>query len=310
MESEADRRVTGIVAALLSTLLAGTAPIFGKLAYQAGVGATTVVAVRTFVAAGLLWLVYLLFFRRVLAIDRGNLLGCIGMGLANGIGSLLYYGGLTRVDASLGHLLYSMYPVWVFIFLSAAGHPISRLAILRLGLAVASVVLLTWQGAGLVEPLGVTLMIGAGALYGFHLVLGQWTLADVDSRTVTLYVLTTMALVVSVPFAAQGFAPKPIPPDGWTAILLLALFPTTLARLLVFFGLRRLGGVQTALLGIAEPLVAVALAFLFLGERFTTQQWAGAALFAVSVLLIRRDTGMQLADEQDWWESLFPEDAA
>ncbi|MBN1661303.1 MAG: DMT family transporter [Anaerolineae bacterium] len=308
MHSETDRHIIGIGAALLSTLLAGTAPIFGKLAYQAGVGATTLVAVRTLVAAGLLWLVYLLFFRQVLTIDRENLLGCIGMGLANGIGSLLYYNGLTRVDASLAHLLYSMYPVWVFIFLSAAGHAISRLAVVRLGLALLSVVLLTWQGAGLVDPLGVTLMIGAGALYGFHLVLGQWTLADVDSRTVTLYVLTTMALVVSVPFAAHGFLPEPIPPDGWTAILLLALFPTALARLLVFFGLRRLGGVQTALLGIAEPLVAVALAFLFLGERFTLQQWVGAAVFAISVLLIRRDTGMQIAGEDDWWESLFPQD--
>ena len=50
----------------------------------------------------------------------------------------------------------------------------------------------------MMDPLGVTLMIGAGALYGFHLVLGQWTLADVDSRTVTLYGLTTMAVVVGV----------------------------------------------------------------------------------------------------------------
>ena len=53
------------------------------------------------------------------------------------------------------------------------------------------------------------------------------------------------------------------------AILLLAIFPTALARLLVFAGLRRLGGVQTSLLGIAELLVAVALAFLLFGESFS-----------------------------------------
>jgi drug/metabolite transporter (DMT)-like permease len=91
---------------------------------------------------------------------------------------------------------------------------------------------------------------------------------------------------------------------------LVAIFPTALARLLVFAGLRRIGGIQTALLALAEPLVAVALAFVVLGESFTAQQWVGACLFLVSVLLIRRDTGLQIADEDTWWLSLFPETAA
>ncbi|MGC9336041.1 MAG: DMT family transporter [Anaerolineae bacterium] len=306
MNTQSDRNLRGIAATLLSTLFAGLAPIFGKLAYQAQVSPTTLVALRTALAAALLWAMYLVCWRRYLAVDRHNLIGCVGMGLANGIGSLLYYNGLSRVDASLAHLLYSMYPFWVFVFLSAAGHPVTRLSLARLALALLSVVLLTWQGAGLVDPLGVTLMISAGALYGFHLVLGQWTLADVDSRTVTLYGLTTMAVVVNIPFLLQGGPVAPISVQGWTAIMLLAVFPTALARLLVFAGLRHLGGFQTALLGLGEPLVAVTLAFVILGESFTAQQWVGAALFAVSVLLIRRDAGLQVIDEEAWWENLFP----
>lgn len=296
-----------VVATLLSTLFSGLAPIIGKFAYQTGVDPATLVALRTLLAAGLLWLFYALFWRRYLRINRHNLVGCVGMGIANGVGSLLYYNGLSRIDASLAHLLYSIYPFWVFIFLSAAGHPVSPLAVLRLGLALVSVFLLTWQGAGLVEPLGVTLMIGAGALYGWHLVLGQWTLADVHHRTVTLYVLTTMAVVVGLARLGSGLPLTPISLQGWTAILLLAVVPTALARLLVFFGLRRLGGVQASLLGIAEVLVAVTLAFVLLGERFTAQQWLGAGLFLVSVVLIGRDTGLQVADEETWWQSLFPE---
>lgn len=309
MTSKAGRSLTGITATLLSTLFSGLAPIIGKLAYQAGVDPSTLVALRTALAAGLLWLFYLLrpTWRQYMVISWRNLAGCVGLGIANGVGSLLYYNGLVRVDASLAHLLYSMYPFWVFIFLSAAGHPVSRLAVVRLGLALLSVFLLTWQGSGLVDPLGVTLMLGAGALYGWHLVLGQWTLADVDSRTVTLYGLTTMAIVVGVVYLVQGPSAEPISAQGWIAILLLAIFPTALARLLVFAGLWRLGGIQTSLLGIAEVLVAVAAAFAVLGESFTLQQWLGSGLFAVSVLLIARDTGVQIADEESWWRSLFPE---
>ena len=307
MKLSADRRLWGIAATLLSCLFAGLAPILGKFAYQAGVDPITLVALRTALAAGLLWLFYLLFWRKYVAIKWGDLAGCVGMGVANGVGSLLYYNGLSRMDASLAHLLYSMYPFWVFIFLSAAGHPISRMSVARLGLALLSVFLLTWQGGGLVDPLGVTLLIGAGALYGFHLVLGQWTLADVDPRTVTLYGLTTMSLVVGIPYLWRGGQVAAISNDGLVAILLVALFPTALARLLVFAGLRRIGGMQTALLALAEPLVAVVLAFALLGESFTVQQWIGASLFLVSVLLIRRDTGLQIADEDTWWLSLFPE---
>ncbi|MGD9047643.1 MAG: DMT family transporter [Anaerolineae bacterium] len=306
---QVDHNLRGIVAALLSSLLFGLAPIFGKLAYQAGVEPTTLVALRTALAAGLLWVFYLLFWRRYIAINWHNLAGCVGMGIANGVGSLLYYNGLSRMDASLGHLLYAMYPFWVFIFLSAAGHPISPLSFARLGLVLLSAFLLTWQPGGLVDPLGVTLMIGAGALYGFHIVLGQWTLVDVDPRTVALYVLTTMTAVVIIPFIAQGGPLEPITSAGWMAIVLLAIFPTALARLLVFAGLRHIGGVQTVLLAMAEPLVAVVLSFALLGESFTALQWFGAALFVFSVLLIQRDTGLQIADEETWWQSLFPESA-
>ncbi len=306
MDSPTRRNLKGIMPTLLATLFAGMAPILGKLAFEAGVDPSSLVALRTAAAAGLLWFFYLLFWRRYIPISWQNLSGCIGMGVANGIGSLLYYNGLSRVDASLGHLLYSMYPFWVFIFLSAAGHPVSRLSIVRLALALLSVFLLTWQGAGVADALGVTLMIGAGALYGFHLVLGQWTVVDVDPRTVTLWVLTTMTVVVGIPFLLQGGPAQPISMEGWVAILLVAIFPTALARLLIFAGLRHLGGIQSALLGIAEPLVAVALAFVLLGESFTTMQWIGAGVFVASVLLIRRDTGLQIAGEDTWWESLFP----
>jgi drug/metabolite transporter (DMT)-like permease len=308
MSANKDRSQWGIAATLLSSLFSGLAPIFGKLAYHGGMDPSTLVALRTAIAAGILWLIYLLFWRRHIALQWHHLLGCVGMGIANGIGSLLYYNGLARVDASLGHLLYSMYPFWVFIFLSAAGHPVSRLAILRLGLALLSVFFLTWQGAGLIDPLGVSLMLGAGALYGWHLVLGQWTLADVDSQTVTLYVLTTMAVVVGIARLAQGRPLDPISGEAWTATLLLAIFPTAMARLLVFAGLRRLGGFQTSLLGLSELLVAVGVAFALFGETFTLQQWLGAGLFVVSILLIGRDTGLQITDEESWWQSLFPDE--
>jgi drug/metabolite transporter (DMT)-like permease len=291
----------GLTVMLLSCLCAGFAPIFGKLAYRADVTPYTLVAGRTLLAAVMLWLFYGLFWRKYLPISRKNLFGCISMGVANGLGSLLYYSGLARIDASLAQLLYVLYPVWVFIFLSAAGHPISRLALARLGLAMVGVTLLTQLGGGgQVDILGALLLVAAGAAYGWHLVLGQWTLADVDPRTTTLYVLTTMAVVVVIARFFVGGPLEPISQEGWLAMIALAIFPTALARLFLFIGVRFLGSVQASLLGVAELVVAVAAAILFLGERLTLMQSVGALAVVAAVLLIGRDSVLEIEEWEEW----------
>ena len=293
-------RGQGMAVTLLSTICFGLAPIFGKLAYRAAVIPFTLAALRTVIAAALLWAFYLVFWPQAIPVRWQNLLGCIGMGVTNGVGSLLYYTGLARLDASLVQLLWTFYPIWVFVFLSAAGHPISRLALLRLTLALLGIYLLTYAGARPTDWLGITLILGASACYGWHLVLGQWTLADLDSRTVTLYTLSAMAAVVAIARLAVRMPWTPISLRGWTAILLLALIPTALGRLLVFTGLRWLGGAQTSLLGVAELLVTLLLAYLLLGERLSPWQWIGGGLLVTSVLLISRESSLEVS-----WEELL-----
>jgi drug/metabolite transporter (DMT)-like permease len=293
-------REQGVLVTLLSTICFGLAPIFGKLAYRAAVTPFTLAALRTVIAAALLWAFYLVFWPQAIPVRWKDLLGCVWMGATNGVGSLFYYTGLARLDASLVQLIWTFYPIWVFIFLSAAGHPISRLALLRLALALLGVYLLTYAGARPTDWLGIMLILSASACYGWHLVLGQWTLADLDSRTVALYALSAMAAVVAVARLVARMPWEPISLPGWTAILLLALIPTALARLLVFAGLRRLGGAQTSLLGVAELLVALLLAHLLLGERLSLWQWIGGGLLVVSVLLIGRESSLEMS-----WEELL-----
>jgi drug/metabolite transporter (DMT)-like permease len=282
------RQTTGVLVSLASAMVVGWAPIFGKMAYRVGVDPYTLAAFRTILAAAMLWAFYLARWRRYIRIDWRNLLGCIGMGAVNGVGSLFYYTGLQRLDASLVSLLNSLYPIWVFIFLSASGHAISRLAIARLALALVGLYFVTSAGPLRPDGLGVMLMLASAAAYGWHLVLGQWVLADVNSRTVTLYVLTTMAVVVGGVRLAGDQTLGGIGVTGWEAILGLAIV-TALSRMMMFAGLKRLGGVQTALLGITELITTLLVAFLVLGERLSLAQWVGAAIIITSVLLVRRE---------------------
>jgi len=288
----------GILSTVAASFFLGWAPILGKLAYREGVTPFTLAALRTMVAALLLWVTFALFWRQEIAISWRGLIGCISVGVVNGIGSLFFYTSLARLNASLASLLNTLYPLWVVLFLFASGQPLTRLTLVRLALAMGGVFLLTRVGAGELDWLGVTLMIASAATYGWHLVLGQWVMADVSSRTGALYVLTAMACVVGLARALQTpwqqIVMEPITLAGWFAIVALGL-TTALSRLAMFSALRTVGGVETSLGGLLELLVSLVLAFLLLGERLTSVQWLGGGLLVIGMLLMGRDPGMRLA---------------
>jgi drug/metabolite transporter (DMT)-like permease len=265
------------------------------MAYSGGATPFTVVAFRTAAAALLLWLAFLILWRRDIVIGWRALIGCLGVGVVNGFGSLLYYSSLSRLNASRAALLNTLYPLWVVLFLFAAGQPLTHLTLARLGLSMAGTYLLTRAGPDELDWLGVTLMIASAATYGWHLVLGQWVLADVPSRKATLYIVTAMACVVGLARGLQRQPVEPVTMAGWRAILALGV-TTALSRLAMFAGLEQLGGIETALTSLLELLVSLLLAFFLLGERLTVGQWLGGVLLMVSLALMTRDQGVRLAE--------------
>ena len=70
-------RTKGIAAALASAFFLGMAPVYGKKAILLGMPPLGVVAVRTLLAALLLFLLIIIFKRQYLFIYPAGLLGCL-----------------------------------------------------------------------------------------------------------------------------------------------------------------------------------------------------------------------------------------
>jgi drug/metabolite transporter (DMT)-like permease len=287
---EERRGISGIYSGLLASFLLGWAPVLGKFAYQAAVDPLTLAALRTLVSAVFLWSVYVLFWRQRILLRWQDILSCFMVGAINGIGSLFYYSGLARLDASRAALLGALYPVWVVIFLSAAGQAIRSLTLVRLGISLVGAVLVTspWMMDSLTDYLGVMLMAAYAAIFGWYLVMGQWVLADVPSYSATLYIMTGMAVTVAVARMFAGGEMGLISLGGWGAIVALGT-TTALSRMAMFFSLEKIGGVQTAILSLTELAVSLTLAFLFLGDRLSLYQWVGAILLISGGVLARLD---------------------
>ncbi len=301
-------RQVGTAAALLSAFFLGLTPIFGKMAIVRGMPPLGVAAWRTVLATLLLYAVLRWRRPRWLYIHPLGLAGCLLAGFINGTGSLFYYSALGRIDASLGQLLYSLYPVFVGLWLWLDNQTPGPVTWLRLALALPAVYLLTAGGGrGPVDWVGVGMMLVASALYALHLPVNQRVLYEAPAPTVTLYTLAAMSAVVVVAYAWQGPWLVPVEPRIGGPVLALTLV-TFLSRLTLFMGVKRLGGMQTALLGLGELLVTVAFAHWWLGESLTPRQWLGAALLLVVMLLGRwdRSTGPPKPGRGGWLRWLEP----
>jgi drug/metabolite transporter (DMT)-like permease len=242
------------------------------------------VALRTGFAAGILLLAVSLFYRQYLYIFPVGLIGCALAGVINGFGSLLYYLALGRLDASIGQLLYSLYPFFVALWLILDHQPPSRLTFFRVGLATVAVVLLTSIPNGTVDVTGVLMMIGASVLYAMHLPINQRVLFEVPAPTVALYTLLAMSAVV-VPAYLIFDRAWPSANVPWQPVAGLT-FVTVFSRIALFLGVKKIGGMQTALLGLAELLIAILFSHIWLGENLTLLQWLGALGLSFSLILV------------------------
>lgn len=285
-KKEKSTRTRGINAALLSAVFLGLAPVFGKQAINLGMPPLGVVAIRTLVATALLFLVMAIFQRKYLYIYPAGLIGCLLAGWINGFGSLLYYSSLGRIDAGIGQLLNSLYPLFVAFWLFFDNQPPSRLTIVRLGITIPAVILLFQTGDGAVDWLGAAMMLGAAALYALHLPINQRVLRDIPAPTVTAYTLLAMSAIVVPTYLFSGtLSQTPPNPSFWWPLLGLSLV-TFFSRLMLFTGVKHLGGMQTALLGLSELLVTIFMAQIWLNETMTLAQWLGALLLALSLFLV------------------------
>jgi drug/metabolite transporter (DMT)-like permease len=287
--------VKGLSAALSSALFLGLAPVFGRQAILLGMAPLAVVAIRTGLAALLMLAVIFFFARKYLFIYPAGLLGCLLAGWINGLGSLFYYSALGRIDAGLGQLLYSLYPLFLALWLMLDNQVPTRLTWMRLGMAAPAIVLLVQVDGGKgIDLFGVAMMLISAALYALHLPFNQRVLFDMPAPTVTLYTLIAMSAMVVPTFIFSGVLGAQT--SAFVGDLKHTLWPvlgltlvTFLSRLTLFLGVKHLGGMQIAMLGMGELLVTLIFARFVLGESFTIAQWIGAGMLVFSLGLVALD---------------------
>jgi drug/metabolite transporter (DMT)-like permease len=222
------------------------------------------------------------------------------IGLLVGVQSLCLYSAVARIPVGLALLAFNTYPLWT----AAAARLLYRhrperatllaMPVILFGLALALDVAGAASGLGAGEHwgrigAGVGFAVVAAASFGLVLVLTQPEVADLDGRYRTALTMGMVGVLALAGSLAQGGLHWPDAPAGWWGLAALTLLYGT-AFTIMFTLLPKLGVVGSSPILNVEPVAALAMAWLLLGQSIAPVQIVGALLVvgAVMTLGLRR----------------------
>ncbi|MEU4313769.1 EamA family transporter [Nocardia sp. NPDC024068] len=293
-------RATGL--SLFSWVLFASSGSLAAAVMVVGWDPAAVTFVRIGTAAVLLVVVVAVWRPRALRFERADIWLLLGYGVLGVAGvQLLFFVAVARVPVGVAMVLVNTAPALVALWVRVVrGTRLPGQVWLGIGLAPVGLVLIaqTWEGAR-PDPVGVAAGLGSAACSAGFFLLGEHGARRHDPFGMTAAGLVIGAVVVgavaapwTLPFhllpvsAVLGGLHVPV----WLVLLVLAVVGTVLPYLAGLRALRDLPAPLAGVLGLLEPLVAAALAWILLGQALRPAQLAGAAILLACALLVQRAT--------------------
>ena len=135
------------------------------------------------------------------------------------------------------------------------------------------------------DAVGIAYGLGAAALYATVILMNKF-MKHTEGIPRTLFQFFA-AIIVLTPYVAatSGFHLEVLDTKGWICLLILGLFHTGVTYCLYFSSLKELKGQEVSILSYIDPLVAVLISTVVLGEAMTLLQGLGGLLILGFTLL-------------------------
>ncbi len=266
--------------------------------------------IRAISAFSLLFLFALIFRRELLKITRKEIpiaiaYGVIGFALVN-VG---YFLGIER-GLPLGLVLVIEFtaPIWIALWIKYVRKGfVAKDMWLAIALSLAGLILVTkiWDGFTF-DLLGLAGALGSAfALTGYFLIGERFggNRHPMSSTIIGLAVAGTFWAIVlpiwnfptevfSMKMDIHGYLAGHFFP-GWALLLWVVVMGTIIPYLFVISGLRILSASKSSVLGMLEPVLAGALAWIWLGQSWDGIQLIGAAIVLIGIYLADRSKSTQ-----------------
>jgi drug/metabolite transporter (DMT)-like permease len=286
---------TAFATLLLIALMMGANHVAARIAFNNGVDVATAVVFRSVITA--IVLMVLIAVQQVpvrFTARHKRFLPLIG--LLVGFQSLFLYSSVARLPVALALLAFNTYPIWIaFWAWLIYRHPAERplliaMPVILTGLALALDVFGAASGLGAAGQwarigAGVGFALAAAATFGLAMVITQHEAADVDGRVRTATTMTVAGMVALGTVALQGGFHLPTAEAGWWGLAALTFLYGS-GFTIMFTVLPKLGVVGNSAIMNVEPVFALVLGWLLLGQAIAPVQVGGALIVVGAVMAL------------------------
>ena len=267
-------------------LIFGSNGVFASMLEMSG---AQLVLLRTLIGGAVLLIIILISRSRtpkeVLLREKWRLLFA---GVCLGANWALLFEAYNLMNVSLATLTYYPAPVLVLV-LAPLVLKERQNGLAYLGMAVVIVGMLlvvgTDFGEGGVSATGLIVGLGSAVFYAMLMLVNK-QITGVSGLNLT-FIEIVIAAVILLPyvFATSGGVPLPTDARGIFALLFLCTVNTGFACWLYFSSMNRLPAKAVALMGYFDPVSALIFSAVFLDERLSGVQLAGAVLVLAGALV-------------------------
>ena len=281
----------GTIAGLIAAICYGLIPLF-TIPIKNGEAVNHLsdcsIMFYRFALATLIIAVLMLLTRRSFRITRGELVTLTYLAFLSDGSALFLIDGYNYLSSGVATTIHFMYPVvttiMMMVFYNEARKVSTLLAVL---LAVVGVGVLSWQSNGQTSLHGVVIELISACCYAFYLIrVNRSRVRDMDGMKLTFYVMGIGALIFGAEALRQDEFQLITTGVQASHLLLLGIVCTVVTNLCLVMAVQRIGSTMTAVLGALEPLTAVALGCLLMGEDMTLNVVLGICLIIPSVIII------------------------
>jgi drug/metabolite transporter (DMT)-like permease len=230
-----------------------------------------------------------------LALPRRDVVGLLLIGMiGNGLYQLFFVHGVARTRAGNAALIVAAAPAFIALFARIRGlERVRRLTLIGIALSVLGVGLVIAGSArpsnGEVTLLGSMLVFFGVLCWSAYTILLQPYTKRIDVARLSAITMVGGAvplLIASTP-ALIATDWSVVGPSGWFALFYSSVISMGVAYYFWYRGLRVLGPTRTAVYANLQPIIALAVAWVFLSEVPTIFQGVGAATIVAGVFLTR-----------------------
>lgn len=287
MKALSKSAIIGYPAGIITGITYGLNPLFAVPLMNKGAAIESILFFRYSFAVVLLGAFLLLTKQRFnITGKQAGILFVLGLLYTSS--SLFLFEAYNYIASGLATTLIFLYPVLVAIIMVFLRVVPSWPVWLAIAATFGGVIIMT-QGSGseAINPIGVALSLGSALVYALFIVIinRSKTIANISNTLLTFYTLTVGAFVFlgKIAFYDTVITAGITTGGDWLNLVGLALLPTIVSTATLAIATRNIGATKASVLGVFEPITAILVGTLMLGEPLTTNIIIGIAIAIVAV---------------------------